>query len=165
MEGKYPPRKDDISMLINSTIVYECEVDIVLLTKSTEAYLAKINDGVYYLYIADIKNPRHIPEKIREFSTKDEAITFIHEFWSKRPIVVKYMESFKETEFKPATERQIKTTKGSATTYGETTWFFAKSRCQTRLHPVIYHLKNGIPTASINVVTELDKLKNPEVNQ
>lgn len=147
-------------MLINSTKVNECETEIILLTKSTEAYLVNV-EGQFHLYITDVKNPRHVPEKMHTFSTKEDAMYFIHTFWSERKIVAKYIEAFHETEDKPATERQIKSTKGNALTYGETTWFFAKSRCQKRMKLIVVALQSGIQEVRDTKQTELEKLKNP----
>ena len=148
-------------MLIQKMNVKQCETDVVLLTKSTHVYLVHVEEQ-HYLYITDIKNQRHVPVLFAIFNSNDEAIIFIEEFWSQRKIVQQYETSFLNTQDKPATDRQIETTQGNATTYGETTWYFAKAKCQQRMKLIVELLKNGIQELPDRKETELEKLMKPE---
>ena len=148
-------------MLINNTVINECETKVILLTQSTHAYIVHVNDK-YYLYITDIKNPRHVPELMEKFDTEEDVLRFAEEFWSERKIVKKYYESFIETEDTPATERQLETTNGIASTYGETTWYFAISKCRKRMKPIITILQSGITESKKKKLSELEKLKQEE---
>ena len=148
-------------MLIQRMNVKQCETDVILLTKSTHAYLVHVEEQ-HYLYVTDIKNQRHVPVLLATFNSGDEAIAFIEEFWSQRKIVQQYEASFLNTQDKPATDRQIETTQGNATTYGETTWYFAKAKCQQRMKLIVELLKNGIQELPDRKETELEKLMKPE---
>ena len=94
-------------MLINNTVINECETKVILLTQSTHAYIVHVNDK-YYLYITDVKNPRHVPELMEKFDTEEDVLHFAEEFWSERKIVKKYYESFIETEDGVSKEEKIK---------------------------------------------------------
>lgn len=126
-------------LLIDNTVVEGCCVDIILLTDSTNAYILEAQDK-YYLYITDTKNKRHVPELIEKFDTKELALSYASEFWSCREVVIRYSEQYERTRNRPATERQIETTQGNATTYGETTWYFAKKTCYNRMKNVVKQL-------------------------
>ena len=148
-------------MLMDKLYVKQCETEVILLTNSTHAYLVNVNDK-YYLYITDTKNARHVPELLKTFNTKQDAVLFVEEFWSTRKIVLQYQAKFETTQDKPATDRQIETTQGNATTYGETTWYFAKAKCQQRMKLIVEILKSGIEEIPDRKETELEKLMRPE---
>lgn len=150
--------KNKYGLLINETVVEGCYVDIILLTDSTHAYVLEAQDK-YYLYITDTKNKHHVPELIEKFDTKELALTYASEFWSTREVVIRYSEQYEKVRNKPATERQIQATQGNATTYGETTWYFAKSICYSRMKNVIKQLLGKKVKIKAN---ELEQLKNAE---
>lgn len=150
--------KNKYGLLINETVVEGCHVDIILLTDSTHAYVLEAQDK-YYLYITDTKNKRHVPELIEKFDTKELALIYASEFWSTREVVIRYSEQYEKVRNKPATERQIQATQGNATTYGETTWYFAKSICYGRMKNVIKQLLGKKVKTKTN---ELEQLKNAE---
>lgn len=150
--------KNQYGLLINETVVEGYHVDIILLTDSTHAYVLEAQDK-YYLYITDTKNKRHVPELIEKFDTKELALVYASEFWSTREVVIRYSEQYEKVRNKPATERQIQATQGNATTYGETTWYFAKSICYSRMKNVIKQLLGKKVKTKTN---ELEQLKNAE---
>jgi hypothetical protein len=150
--------KNQYGLLINETVVEGCHVDIILLTDSTHAYVLEVQDK-YYLYVTDIKNKRHVPELMEKFDTKELALTYASKFWSTREVVIRYSEQYEKVRNKPATERQIEVTKGNATTYGETTWYFAKSFCYNRMKNVVKQLLGKKVKTKTN---ELEQLKSAE---
>lgn len=147
-----------MELLINGINIDGYDVDIIILNNSVHVYLLEINSQVQ-IYMTDLSNKNHAPELFKVFNNKDEALQFAVDFWASRKKVISHINRFHMTEDTPATEKQIRTTNGIATTYGETTWYFAKANCQRRLTPIIKELQGSKVRHKI---TDYEQFKMPE---
>ena len=131
-----------MELLMNSINIDGHNVDIIILNNAVHVYLLEIDNQIQ-IYMTDMNNKNHVPELFKVFNSKEDALQFAVDFWASRKKVILFINKFHATEDTPATERQIKTTNGIATTYGETTWYFAKNTCQRRLTPIIKELQGS----------------------
>ena len=129
--------ESEYNLLIGKHRVIGHDIIIIMLTNLVHAYIVE-QDGVFNIYLAETQNGRKPKaELFKTFNTKEESLEFARDFWSCREEVQAYMKTYDSTRLKNATPKQISSTCGEATNYGEATWFFAKRNSYFRLKEVL----------------------------
>lgn len=145
------------SLLMKDHEVNGCYIKIILLTQCIHAYLLEFNEK-YFLYLTDTSEYDGRVDLLKEFDDKNDALKFAHEFWIVRDEVQDYKEYYSKVKDKKATQKQIESTRGTATTFGEATWYFAKRTCYWRMKNIISS-KKGQATRKRNKELKLSLMQ------
>lgn len=132
--------ESEYNLLIGKHTIRHFNIIIILLTEDIHAYIVEQEDK-FNLYLAEVKGSTNAKvELFKTFNMEKEALEYAKDNWSCRLEVQDYIQKFNHVRLKKATKKQVMSTNGEATNYGETTWFFARRICYHRLKSFL-----GIP--------------------